>query len=53
MFTRGDAMEIFKPEITRKGAPGKLRIKKFLTNNIRQRIVSIVVFQVIVFFAVT
>lgn len=49
MFTRGNAVEIFKPENTRKGEPGKLRIERFLTNNIWQLIVSIVVFQVVVF----
>ena len=29
MFTRGNAVEIFKPENTRKGEPGKLRIERF------------------------
>ena len=50
MFTRGNAVEIFKLENTRKGEPGKLRIERLLTNNIWQLIVSIVAFQVVVFF---
>ena len=49
MFTRGNAVEIFKLEITRKGEPGKLSIERFLTNNIWQPIVSIVAFQVVLF----
>jgi len=49
LFTRGNAVEIFKLKKSRKGEPRKLRIQRFLTNNIWQLIVSNVVFQEVVF----